>query len=109
MKKTVNYYDFVRAFQDSGRGDQFSLKALGALFDYIEEYEEGCGEEIELDVVGLCCDWREEHWQDIADNYNVDLSDCGDEQEKLEAVEAFLEYHTQYVGMDEGAFIYVAF
>jgi len=109
MKKTVNYYDFVRAFQDAGRGDQFSLKALGALFDYLEEYEESCGEEIELDVVAICCDWREEHWQDIADNYNVDLSDCGDEQEKLEAVEAFLEYHTQYVGMDEGVFIYVAF
>lgn len=109
MKNTVNYYDFVRAFQDSGRGDQFSLTALGAIFDYMEQYEQDSGEEIELDVVAICCEWNEATWQEIADDYNVDLTECGDEQEKLEAVEAFLEYHTQFVNMGDGNFIYVAF
>jgi hypothetical protein len=109
MKKTVNYYDFVRAFQDSGRGDQFSLTALGALFDYLEEYEESCGEEIELDVIAICCEWNEATWQEIADDYEIDLTECSDDDEKIQAVEEHLEYHTQYVGMDEGAFIYVAF
>jgi hypothetical protein len=109
MKKTVNYYDFVRAFQDAGRGDQFSLTALGALFDYMEQYEQDCGEEMELDVVAICCYWNEATWQEIADDYNVDLTECGDEQEKLEAVEAFLEYRTQFVNMGEGNFIYEAF
>ena len=109
MKKTVNYYDFVRAFQDAGRGDQFSLTALGAIFDYIEQYEQDSGEEIELDVVAICCDWNEATWQEIADDYEIDLTECSDDAEKIQAVEEHLEYHTQFVNMGEGNFIYVAF
>ena len=59
MKTSVNAYDFARAFETAGRSNDFSRPALMALFDYLEEMEEGCGEEMELDVVALCCDWAE--------------------------------------------------
>ena len=59
MKKTINEDQFVQAFKDYGRENQFSREALKALFEYIEEYEDSTGEEIELDVIGLCCEFTE--------------------------------------------------
>ena len=59
MKSTVSFTDFVDGFNVMGRGDQFSYKGLAALFNYLEEYEEGMGEELEFDVVALCCDYTE--------------------------------------------------
>ena len=59
MKKSINYYDFKNEFRSHDRGDQFSVPALRALFEYLEELEEDCGTEIELDVIGLCCEYAE--------------------------------------------------
>lgn len=59
MKQTVNVYDFRDAFQACNRADNFSYEGLTALFDYLEQYEEGTGEEYELDVIALCCDFTE--------------------------------------------------
>lgn len=41
------------------RSDNFSFKGKKALFDYLEQYEEGTGQEIELDIVALCCEYTE--------------------------------------------------
>tara|TARA_Y100000310_G_C20583974_1_gene764453 strand:+ start:566 stop:871 length:306 start_codon:yes stop_codon:yes gene_type:complete len=59
MVKTINFYGFVDAFQNAGRGKQFSYDGLKALFNYLEEYEEGTGEEVQLDVIALCCEYCE--------------------------------------------------
>lgn len=59
MKQTVNSYDFVDAFRDHNRQDQFSYSGLHALFEYLEQIEEDTGEEMELDVIALCCDFSE--------------------------------------------------
>ena len=59
MKQTVTKCDFVDAFHNMGRGDQFSYEALTALYDYYTELEEDIGEEIELDPIAICCDWSE--------------------------------------------------
>ena len=59
MKITINCNDFRQAFEDHGRGDQFSGDALDALFDYYQDIEASTGEELELDVIGVCCDWGE--------------------------------------------------
>ena len=61
-------YDFERAFKNFER-DNFSYDGLKALFEYLEEYEEGTGEEIELDVIALCCDYTE---YDSLNEYNRD-------------------------------------
>ena len=58
MYQTINQSDFVSAFKQSERKNQFSYAALCAIFDHITEIEEG-GEEIEFDLVSICCDWCE--------------------------------------------------
>jgi hypothetical protein len=59
MKITVSVSDFRDAFRDCNRQDNFSYEGLGALYEWIEEYEDGSGAETELDVIGLCCDFTE--------------------------------------------------
>jgi hypothetical protein len=58
MKETVNESRFIQAFKTL-RPEQFSRKALVALFDYLGELEREEQEETELDVIALCCDWTE--------------------------------------------------
>lgn len=65
MKQTINESDFIRAFHDFGRQDQFSRRRLIALFEYIESLEQDTGTEIELDVIALCCDFSEINIEDI--------------------------------------------
>jgi hypothetical protein len=59
MYQNVNWHNFQDAFQNMGRGDNFSYEGLRALFDYLEELEEDMGEQIELDVIALCCEYSE--------------------------------------------------
>lgn len=59
MKTTINEHDFIEAFKDAGRENQFSREGLIALFDYLEELEQETGEETELDVIALCCRFAE--------------------------------------------------
>lgn len=110
MKTTVSRYEFERAFVNHGRKDQFSYEALGLLFNYLEEYEESTGEEIELDVIALCCEYSEETPESIAQNYSIDLSDCGgDYYEISAAVHGYLEENTQVVGETATGFVYACF
>ena len=89
MKNTVDIYQFRNEFQ-SIRPNNFSYEGLTVLFDYLEQYESDCGEELELDVIALCCDFSEDHYSDIAANYDIDLSDCDDDEDKLQAVKDHL-------------------
>ena len=79
MKTTVNLYGFRRAFESHDRTN-FTYEGQEVLFDYLESYEEDCGEEIELDVIALCCDYSEDTPEGIAAQYDIDLSDCEDEE-----------------------------
>lgn len=96
MKQTVNQHEFRRAFEQC-RPDNFSYEGLGALFEYLEQWEEDCGEELEFDVIAICCDFSEDTWQNIAANYRIELEDCDDDEEKQQAVADYLS--------DEGAFV----
>jgi len=58
MKQSVSIYDFERAFKRCER-ENFSYDGLKALFEYLEEFEDGTGEEVELDVIALCCEYAE--------------------------------------------------
>lgn len=110
MKTSINKYDFRDAFKAAGRENNFSYHGLGVLFDYFEEYEESTGEEIELDVVAICCEYSEDYCSDIADNYNIDISDCIDEATTIKTVMAYLQDHTSVAGVTEdGAIVYAQF
>jgi hypothetical protein len=88
MKKTINFYEFERAFVEYGRKEHFSHEGLAALFDSLEEFEEDTEEEIELDVIGLCCEFQE--WQDLEDfqnNYGKEYETLEDIQDKTMVIE----------------------
>ena len=57
--KNVSFYDFVQAFEDYNRENQFTRSALSALYDYLEELSEDTATPYELDVIGLCCEFTE--------------------------------------------------
>ena len=75
MKQSVSIYDFERAFKRCER-ENFSYDGLKALFEYLEEFEDGTGEEVELDVIALCCEYAE---YDSLNEYNDDYGTKYDE------------------------------
>ena len=102
MKQTVTSSGFHDAFDNMGRGGQFTYEALDQLFDYFEQYESDTGEELELDVIAICCDYSEDDYHDIADYYNIDLEDAeGDEADEIELVIEFLQNEGVFIGATE--------
>lgn len=103
MKQTVNFSAFVDAFRAYNRYDQFGYEALQILFDYLEEYEESTGEDLEPDVIALCCDYSVDRVADIAEQYDIDLTDCEDDDQRFEVVMEYLQDNTSVCGDYEGA------
>jgi len=76
MKQDVNYIEFVKAFSDYDRLENFSPDGLRALFDYLDEFE--AEEEITLDVIALCCTYTEyNNLEELQQNY-TDIETMGD-------------------------------
>jgi hypothetical protein len=107
MKTTISLYDFRREFEQC-RPNNFSYEALGLLFAYFEELEEGMGEEIELDVIAICCEYSENTFEQIAANYEVDLTGV-DEADIPQAIMDFLCDNTTVVGETSSGFVYAIF
>jgi hypothetical protein len=103
MIQTINVSDFRAAFHSMGRQDQFSYEGLGALFDYLEDFDGGG---YDLDVVALCCEYSEDTAEDIAANYNIEV-DSIDELE--DAVRAYLDENTTIVAETASGFLYAQF
>lgn len=106
MHQQINFNGFLSAFRAMDRDNQFSYAGKRALFDYIEDYEEEIGDSIELDVVALCCDYSESTWEEIAEDYSIDLED-GEEVE--DTVREYLEENTVIVGEVPGGFVFANF
>jgi len=114
MKKTIDFYTFSDSFRGE-RQDSFSYDGLKALFDYLEELEEGTGEEVELDPIGLCCEYSEygtakEALKDIGglEDINIDWEDkdeAKDEEAIEEAALEYLENETILIRFDGGIII----
>ena len=101
MKQTVNFTDFCDAFRI--RDNNFTYDGKKALFDYIEEYEEGTGQETELDVVALCCEYTEySNLEEFQADYN---NDNDYEYESIEDIEEA----TTVIKIDDESFIIQAF
>jgi hypothetical protein len=83
MIQTINLHDFRQAFQNMGRGDQFSYEALELIFDHLEE----CDPDSELDVIAICCDFTEGDFQEVANELDDDETELAEECEGLDAEE----------------------
>ena len=113
MKQTITKYMFTEAFRQYGRSEQFSYLGLQALFDYLEEMEEGTGEEMELDVIALCCDFSEYATaKEAAEDYGwtaPERDEDEDEEAYAERIEEealeHLNDETQVIKHDSGVIV----
>lgn len=87
MIKTISFYDFQDAFNESDSyKNHFTYDAQKALFDYIENVEQETETPIELDIVGLACDYSE----------YPDLTTLQKEYDNIESFDD-LEQHTTVI------------
>ena len=71
MYTQVSRNNFHDAFKGGTYQDNFSYEWLNALYDYLEEYEEGTDTKIELDVIAICCEYTEyNNLEAIKNSYN---------------------------------------
>ena len=94
--KELTKWQFQDAFRDMGRGEQFSIQGLNALYDYLDDLSESMGEPIELDVIALCCEYTE------YDDLEELLEAC--DYIDAESVEDVLHY-TEVIEVDGGGYI----
>jgi len=109
MFQRITFSDFADAFHHHGRREQFSYYVLKALFDHLENVEEDTGEQIELDVIGLCCDYAESTVDETIDEYDLDASECEDDDDRHALAEKFLNKHTTIVWQRGDTFLYQQF
>jgi hypothetical protein len=108
MKATIHRHDFLRAFEDAGRGNQFSRVALFELFDYLEQMESDSGVEIELDVVAICCDYSESTYAELIEQYDIPIDSDYGESEETQIVN-WLNDRTSVVAMLDYSVVYLNF
>lgn len=107
--QTASFYDFRNAFERMNRANQFSRDGLAGLFEHLEQLSEDIGQDVELDVIAICCDYNEDSFLDVARNYDIDLSDCEDDDEIRETVLDYLNDHTMVAWADNDTVVYVCF
>jgi hypothetical protein len=111
----VDQWRFIEAFKSAGRYHAWSEAGLIALFDYLEDYSHCTGEPLELDVVDLDCNFCEMDIEDIINDYSnhdeiVEIEESVlDDEERADAVEEFLSYHTSYIRVDDETFVVQGF
>lgn len=70
MKTTVNFETFANDLKES-----FSIEAIELLFDYFEQYEEGCDCELEFDPIAIRCEFSEMTMSEIIDAYGYAMDE----------------------------------
>ena len=89
MKVTVDRPMFIDAFQDS-RPDSFSYAALGALFDHLDNEDNG---DTEFDVIAIDSTYAEYDIEDLPGNYGIFDDEVTDDWDVDDFVN-FLSDHT---------------
>lgn len=97
-----------------GRGDSFGYNGWRAIGEYLEELSDGIGEDIEVDIVGICCEYSmADNAQEVFDQYDTDIDseewEEMDDDEKLEAIEEYLQDNTNVVVCEDDLIIWQAY
>ena len=72
IKKTVTRDDFIRAFTDYDREENFPKEGRIAVFNYLENLSEDTGEDMEMDFIALRCSYTEyENFEQLKDVYDM--------------------------------------
>lgn len=108
MYQSVNWYQFRDTMQNFDM--PFSVDGLSILFNYLEEIEQGQDKEMELDPIALRCDFAEALPIEIAEDYDIDISEAKNDDEVIETVENFLGDNGAFVGTtDQKTIVYHQF
>lgn len=98
------------------RGHNFGYNGWRAIGEYLEELSDGIGEHVEVDIVGICCDYSMaedvgEWWKEYGVYSDIDSEEWEnmDDDEKLEAIENYLQENTSVVVCEENLIIWQAF
>jgi hypothetical protein len=105
MIQTISQRQFIDAFHNMNRSANFSYASLCALYDYFEHIDEN----MELDVIAICCEYEEDTYANIANSYNIDISECENNEEKMEAVIDYLNDHTTVIYTDDYIVTFASF
>lgn len=108
MKITINFSEFRDLFQKI-RPDNFSYQGQKIIFDYLEDYEQSAREELECDVIAICCEFSEDSFENIADQYGIELDEEMDEDYQKQQVIEHLEGEGVYVGDSINGIVYRQF
>lgn len=103
----LNQEWFVDRFREMGRGDQFSIDALYALYDYYDQLSDDTGEDYRLDVIAICCDWYESTPEEFSQEYDIETDEG--QRTLSEVIYDYLESETIFFELDNGNFLYQAF
>jgi hypothetical protein len=95
MKTTISLNDFVNC---EALTNNFSYDGLVAMFDYLEDFENGTGTTIEFDPIALRCEFSE--YTTIVEAY-ANYEDDGEDLTEVEMLE-WLQDKTQLIEFDKG-------
>ena len=108
MYSRVDWYQFKSTKLNHDM--PFSVDGLEILFNYLEEIEQGQEKEIELDPIALRCDFAESSPYEIAEDYDIDISEATNDDEVIEIVQDFIDHNSAWVGVtDQKTIVYHQF
>lgn len=106
MKQTITRSDFIDAFRNAGREDNFSYAGLCALYDWLEDLGEETGQECELDVIALCCEFSEYGSAlEACENYDFEPDEDDDEDDQEDEALDWLRQRTAIITFPGGIII----
>jgi len=95
MLARLSFGDFADMFKNSTWRDNYTYNGLRALFDYIEESDDGQSDETVVDCGSLACDWSE-YESDLDWAYDNDVRIGADTYEPLTEEQALAHIQGEY-------------
>tara|TARA_R110000796_G_scaffold128609_1_gene244247 strand:+ start:186 stop:527 length:342 start_codon:yes stop_codon:yes gene_type:complete len=107
IKTEVSEHEFVDAFRQAGRQDNFTRPALIALYEYLWDLSEDMGEDMEFDVIAICCEYSEfANLGDLNEAFGREFADLDEVRDHTEVVEySSYEYKTDLTKTAVSGFI----
>lgn len=102
MKKQISQSEFVAAFDEYNRSENFSVEAREMIYDYLEE----CDPDSEMDVIAVCCEFNEATFDEVIRDYNIVIED---EDNLEEEVMEYLNDNTSVVDHTFSTVVFVVF
>lgn len=114
--QTLQASDLYNLACNMDRGHNFGFNGWNAIGEYLEELSDDTGEDYEVDIVGICCDYSmsesvDDFWNEYGKYSSIDPEEWEemDEEEKLEAIEEYLQDNASVVTCQENLIIWQAF